>query len=304
MKALIALLAGLIAAPLAAQPVDPAPVDWAVVRAEPAIWRIRDKDTTIYLLGTLHALPPGLAWQDARIARLVEMADALLLESTDSGGGLRALFAGLPESVIEHGLPTLAERTPESHRAALGALMASLDPRRAAALDQVPTWIAATRILVLREAAAGARRGPGVEAWLTAQFRAAGKPVSGIEDPVDLIAGINALPQSEQQAMLVAALDRPDRTIAELDAPVLAWARGDTGPGSPLALDFDAGFGSAALREPMLARRNRAWAASLETALERQPGTILFAAGASHFVGDDSVLAALAARGISAKRVK
>ena len=39
------------------------------VMAAPALWRFGDEDTTIYLFGTIHALPPGYNWRDARLRK-------------------------------------------------------------------------------------------------------------------------------------------------------------------------------------------------------------------------------------------
>jgi hypothetical protein len=42
----------------------PAPVPVATVDADPALWVVKDADTTIYLFGTIHVLKPGLSWFD------------------------------------------------------------------------------------------------------------------------------------------------------------------------------------------------------------------------------------------------
>ena len=65
-RALAALLALLIATPAA---------------AAPALWKFGDADTTIYLFGTIHALPPGYQWQDARISQAMAAADTLVIET-------------------------------------------------------------------------------------------------------------------------------------------------------------------------------------------------------------------------------
>ena len=50
---------GLLASPVLAK--EPA----AKVRdADPALWVVKDHDTTIYLFGTFHALTPDLGWFD------------------------------------------------------------------------------------------------------------------------------------------------------------------------------------------------------------------------------------------------
>jgi uncharacterized protein YbaP (TraB family) len=54
---------------------------------------------------------------------------------------------------------------------------------------------------------------------------------------------------------------------------------------------------------PLLTDRNRAWAAALAARLKMR-GTILFAAGAGHFIGAGSVIEQLEARGVRVSRVQ
>src|SRR5687768_7645184 len=35
--------------------------------ADPALWVVKDKDTTIYLFGTIHVLKPGMTWFDEAV---------------------------------------------------------------------------------------------------------------------------------------------------------------------------------------------------------------------------------------------
>src|SRR5690554_153702 len=46
----------------------------------PALWQVADEDTTIYLFGTVHALPEGKQWFDGRIDRAFSSADELVTE--------------------------------------------------------------------------------------------------------------------------------------------------------------------------------------------------------------------------------
>lgn len=46
----------------------------------PALWRVADEDTTIFLFGTIHALPKNKNWFDERIARAFGSADELVTE--------------------------------------------------------------------------------------------------------------------------------------------------------------------------------------------------------------------------------
>src|SRR5688572_14986000 len=52
-------------------------------RAEPAMWVVRDDDTTIYLVGTIHLLKPGMAWEGERLGQVLSGCDDLTLEIAD-----------------------------------------------------------------------------------------------------------------------------------------------------------------------------------------------------------------------------
>lgn len=272
-------------------------------RPNPAIWKIADQDTTIYLFGTVHVLPPGFEWRTAALERIVARADTLLIESIDDGAGVDRLIDGRARARSSHRLAPLAGRVSRDHRDLLARFLATLPPPAAALLDTLPTWIASIAISFVREVRAGEQPGPGADDWIEAQFRAARKPVIPIENGSAVLARVNAIPEADQRRMLDAALDAPDRTRAELRAPVHAWAKGDVGPDSLLTIDLTAMSGSSALTGPLLDDRNRAWTDALIRRLER-PGTMLFAAGAGHFIGNGSVIELLGRRGIEVSRVQ
>jgi uncharacterized protein YbaP (TraB family) len=90
----LALVAALALAPLAAhaQVVDDPEanlVEALVVNAKlpgPAWWRVSDGDTTIYVLGTLAALPKGLAWDTSVLDRRLDGAFALIMPPVGRAG--------------------------------------------------------------------------------------------------------------------------------------------------------------------------------------------------------------------------
>jgi uncharacterized protein YbaP (TraB family) len=267
-------------------------------RPRPAIWKIGDRDTAIYLFGTIHILPPGFQWRSTALDRVVASAGALIVESVDDKSSVESLMsAPIPT------LPPLTARVSPDHRVALRRFTDTLAPQATAALDGMPTWIAAVAVGYVRDFRAGEIPGPGADDWLEAQFREARKPVVPIEDGEKVFATVSAIPESEQRRMLDLALDAPQRSRAELRAPMHAWAKGEVGPRSALTVDMVGSSGTEALSAPLLADRNRAWADSLMRRLHT-PGTALFAAGVGHFVGPNSVLDLLRQRGIKVKRVE
>ena len=115
--------------------------------------------------------------------------------------------------------------------------------------------------------------------------------------------GPTAVINASAYGVIKAALDAPEVRVDDLRAPLHAWAKGEIGPGSPLTVDLPGASGTSALTAPLLTERNRAWADALAARL-KQPGTILFAAGAGHFIGPNSLLDLLRAKGIKVTRVE
>ena len=65
------------------------------IEARPAMWRVSDGDTTIYLLGSIHLLPAGINWRTPLIERAIATSDTLVLESSpDESIDFRALAEG------------------------------------------------------------------------------------------------------------------------------------------------------------------------------------------------------------------
>ncbi|MDO7842548.1 TraB/GumN family protein [Sphingomonas immobilis] len=257
----------------------------------PAIWRIGDKDTTIWLFGTVHVLPPGFVWRDARIDSVAKRARALIVESIDSS----APASFRPEK--EAKLPPLVERASADHRDALRAQQAKMPAPAVALMDRMPTWMAAIAIGFTREVHAGQASAAGADDDLETRFRKAGKPVTAIEDGAAVMKALNATPEAQQREMLDQAIDAETQSDDARFAAVHAWAKGDLA-----ALATELGRTADPLSKPLMHDRNRAWAAALATRL-RRPGRVLFAAGAAHFVGPGSVIALLQKRGIRVVRL-
>ena len=260
-------------------------------RPHPAIWRIGDRDTTIWLFGTVHVLPPGFKWRDARIDGVAARARTLIVESIDSS----APASFRPGKAAK--LPPLIERASPDHRDALKLQQTKMPEGAVKLMDQMPTWMAAIAIGFTREVHAGQASGGGADDALEQQFRAARKPVTAIEDGAAVMKALDAVPEAQQSKMLDQAIDAETQSDDRRFAAVHAWAKGDLP-----ALTAELGKTGDPLAKPLMHDRNRAWADALARRL-RRPGTVLFAAGAAHFIGPDSVIALLRKRGIRAVRL-
>lgn len=267
---------------------------------KPAIWKLADSDTTIFLFGTTHALPKGFRWQTPTFKNIVKLADELVLESLNTPDGDKASSQTITDISNPHEKrPPLAGRIASDMRPALNAAIAQT-PFPSAFFDMMPTWMATFTLVIADMGADGQVKGFGVEAALEKAFRSAHKPIGAVEDGNAILQQLNRLSEGEQVQMLEEALsDIVDETVDQ-NASNHAWAQGDVDMIAKEFTEADMGVG---LYDILLRRRNQAWTLWLERRLER-PGVVLFAVGAGHLSGADSVQMMLYAKGLKVMRIQ
>lgn len=265
------------------------------ITARPALWRVADADTTIWLIGTIHALPTNVAWQTPAVLRAIDSADTLILEvppTADDNAHARFLAVARAPA-----LPPLLARVAPGDRALLTRAIAATH-QTAADLDGYKTWGAALVIGAGAGHAADASAANGVEPVLTARF--AHKAIGALETHDGQFRLFDRLPEASQRRLLLdAARDALDpergyrRTLA-------AWANGDA---PALAASLDSLRRDPVAADALIVQRNRRWAGAIARRMAR-PGRALVAVGAGHLVGAESVVALLRARGFTVERVE
>jgi uncharacterized protein len=260
----------------------------------PALWRIGDADTTVYLFGTIHLLPEGTRWRSAAFEQALAQADTLVIEVA---GGDSVDMAKIRQRLASSpGLPPLAERVPPNKREVLAKLIADTG-LPTSSFDRMETWAAALNLAGFSLGRMGFRTTLGVEQ----QLAQAGKPIVALETLEQQLGFFDSLSEEAQRALLVGVLAEDRATRMAFQRMLNAWLKGDT---DEIARTFnsEANF-SPELRDALMRRRNRVWAEWIAKRLD-QPGTILVAVGAGHLAGPDSVQKMLKAKGIKAKRVR
>ncbi|MBH5322658.1 TraB/GumN family protein [Aurantiacibacter sediminis] len=282
---------------------------------DPAIWAIRDEDTTIYMLGTIHALPRGFRWRSPLINQIIEESDVLVLEDSEYAPNPDALNVDVKiTGRTDRRRPTSAQLTPEARphwRDLIGRTVLPFE-----VMDSMPVMLA---LLTLGSTGDTDERGVsytefGVEPALEREFLSRQRPIETIEDSGEVMYSLLRLDNAEVMADLSRMLvewsgketgyfysaDWEERVGDEYWAAEHAWARGE------VAEEFSIGIGNGLIGQSidamLLDRRNTEWAQWLQERLE-EPGTTLVAVGAGHFEGDVSVLVKLAERGIDYERV-
>ena len=282
----------------ATQPVAPAAVPQAP-GAGPALWVIRDADSTLYLFGTVHVLRPTTAWGSARVDAAFDSASEVYLEISNPDDQ-----AAVVPLIQQYGLSLdrpLSSRLTAAELAGLDAAARSMNTT-AAQFEPMKPWLVALTLSVAPLVKAGYDPQSGVELILRARAVAAGKPVKGLETIDEQIRILAGLSDDTQVAFLRSTLDAFDNATVELDGLVAAWAAGDVVKIKELGID-DLRDESEEVYDALLVNRNTNWAGQIQGLLAGS-GTTFIAVGAAHLAGDDSVQAILAKRGVEVERVE
>lgn len=284
-------LAGL-ALPAAAPAAD-------ALEPKPAMWKLADADTTIYLFGTIHMLPKYYAWRTPAFDKAVAESDELVLETIVDASAMQSAKA-VNTLGVSAGLPPLVERVPEDKRAALVSRLKSVGlPENA--LDRFESWAAAMMLLGGAFKDMGLEGSAGVERTLTTSLAQGGKKISGLETIDQQFGFLDGLSDEAQQMFLIGVLEDPADARANFRDMLRDWTVGDV---DGIARSFDQETAmSPELRAALMSRRNAAWADWLAKRMD-QPGTVMVAVGAGHLAGSDSVQKMLADKGLKVTRVQ
>jgi len=263
----------------------------APAAAEPAVWTIRDADSTIVLFGSVHLLPAGLDWRPATLDAALAEADDLWFETLtdDAASGLAARRLG----VLPAGESLLSRLTPQGRaRLQRQGERLGLSP---AAVDHLRPWLADLTLSVAALLQDGAFADAGVERTLETAAPAATRRY--FETPAEQIEFLAGAPEVDQLASLEETLRQLEEDPELFSRLVRAWLAGDQAAIEALGVAPIRTL-SPVLYERLLAGRNRRWAEIILARLAGS-GTTVMVVGAGHLTGPDGVPALLRARGVA-----
>lgn len=254
----------------------------------PALWTMRDDDTTVYLLGTVHLLRPELVWQTPEIDAAIAGADTIVFEAdTSSPEAQRDLMKFYTTQGFFTDGNQLTHFLSDTETAELEAALEQVGLPIEALLPHRP-WMAAVNISVKQMLDEGFDPDAGVEQVIERAARARGADFVYLETVEEQLGGLAGLGYCEQVDFLMATVDGIGEGAGALDLLIDEWADGDVN-GLGLMMANPEMLGSQSIYDVMMTDRNTRWVPQI-TALLDQPGTILVAVGAGHFAGEDSVI--------------
>ena len=261
----------------------------------PALWRLADEDTTVWLFGTVHVLPPDLEWMRGAIIDAFGEADTLYLEVPTDEEAQAGIAELMPMIGVNPAGVTLSSMIGTEDQARLTRVSASLGVPQAN-LEGLRPWLASVLLSVQAIVSQGQDPESGVERVLEAEAERTGMDVRYFETPEQQLRIFADLAPSEELAFLTETLrqieEEPD-LIGGMDD---AWVAGDLA-----ALDEAVNDGlrdtSEDAYEALIVHRNRAWAEEINALMVAEAGVFFIGVGAGHLVGEDSIQSLLEAEG-------
>ena len=290
----VVLAAGLTTALLAAPPAaaqQSAP--------KPAMWRMSDADSTVWIFGSVHLLDPELKWRRPELAEAMAEAEIVYFEAPiDFVAQARASFL-----VAELGMNPNGEMLSEMLSPETAAMLAEIAEElgvSAEYLEPMRPWLVVTTLSGLMAQKTGATTSAGVDVNLGLEAAQAGKELRYFETVEQQLRFFADMPLAVQVEILESTLIEYRQDPDMLDDIVAAWVSGDL-----VAMDalLREGLDTAPqeLYDVLFLNRNRAWAEELD-AFMAGSGDALVVVGAGHMSGVDSLIGLLEARGFAVER--
>ena len=283
------------AAKPAAKPAPPARVE-SVKSGQPALWKIVNGKSTVYLLGSIHVLPANFSWHTEAIDRAMDAADVFVFE-TDLDYGTAEFhyymdnYGYLPRGQTLHKL--LSPAAQEQYFAMIRDMHFDLNK-----IDYLRPGVA---VLLLENAflptQAAVPLGPGVDAWVVNYAKQRGKNLRYLEGLQSQFEALTALGGGTGAGVLEKKLTGREKNNTEYQQLLAAWAKADLAKLASLD-DMEPKD-----RVLMLDNRNAAWLPKIEAMLNDSK-TYFITVGAAHLAGPKSVIDLLCTRHWKVERVR
>jgi uncharacterized protein YbaP (TraB family) len=243
----------------------------APANADPAIFVVRDADTTVYIFGTFHVLDGQSQWLNDQVKDAFEKSNELVLE-------------------------TLIPETPGP--------IALRAPFRVPSVTASASFLATTRMAINAGKTQGMQVGNGADMVLRHEAELEGKPVEGLETLESQLDMFTRMPTTAAAPspragtpVQASSMEGLSKAMAEMQS---AWKRGDQTVFVRMLEQLRAA--SPDTYRMLFTERNARWADWIAGRMQT-PGTVFVAVGAGHLAGRDSLLVRLAEMGITSTRV-
>lgn len=267
--------------------------------ADPAMWRVSDADSEIYLFGSVHVLKPTTEWRTGTLDDALTRADEIYFELPMTAEAQAASQSLIPQfGLNQPGQPLRGMlSTKENEQLVRVAGQYGLP---AAQLDPLQPWLVSVTLSMMALQGQGYNPMSGVELTLAGEIDDSRERF--FETYADQFGFFAGLSRDIQVDFLTVTMEQIEENPTALDELVDAWAAGDV---STLDQIFHDGMRETdqEVYDVLILNRNVNWANQIETLMSGS-GSAVIVVGAGHLVGENGVPNMLTERGYSVERVQ
>lgn len=270
--------------------------------ADPAMWVVKDEDTTIYLFGTFHLLDGKTDWFNDEVKQAFDRSNELVLEVLMPENE-QEIAAAMQPLIMKYALDPEGRKVSadlsEAENKILNDAFATMGVPPGG-FDMFEPWFVAMSLTGVTAKKLNMSGDQGAETVLRRAAKGRDIAFGAVETLEGQIKIFDTMPREMQVTQLKEALENMAEAETMMTRMLDVWNKGDT---AGLEAVMNEGLReNPALRKALLEDRNRAWVEWIDQRLDK-PGTVFMAVGAGHLVGPDSVQAFLKQRGIDSARV-
>ena len=249
--------------------------------ASPSLWHIKGEQGEVYLLGSVHVLPPSLDWRTQAISQALARSDVLVFEVPQDPAAIAELDALIrAKGFLPEDQSLRAQLHPAARPDYDAAVKASgLAP---AMVDRERPWLAGLQLMFAQIAKLKFSVGSGVDVVLMAEADKNRKQMRYLETIAEQFALLAPEDRKLEVQEFESGLKDLRDVAAGIEPMVKAWSVGDqAGLDKLINGDLDE-FPDA--RKTLLDDRNRRWVPKIEAML-KEKRVFFVTVGAGHLTG-------------------
>jgi uncharacterized protein YbaP (TraB family) len=265
----------------------------------PAIWKVSDADSTLYLFGSLHLLPDDVTWLRDDLRDVMRGVGTVFFEvDTSEEASSDATLISAELGLRQDG--RLLADSLDNYQLKLLEAVSHNGQIPLASLDAMKPWLASEYLTSIAAEQAGLSWNLSADEALKSMARRQQKNILYLETSEDQIRAVADLPEVVQLDILTETMEEFDDIGAQLKRLAAGWAVGQKDFLKQQMIDplrQDAGE----MYRSLLVDRNRKWSKILLPHLEGS-GESLIVVGTAHLLGEESLLTFLEEAGYEVER--
>ncbi len=256
--------------------------------ANPAIWKLSDEDSEIWLFGTVHALDKNLRWRTDKINHAFDAATSFYMEAPVNEATPEIMTPLMQKYGLNHsGKPFYEDLSPEGRAYFMRALKSLGMPESAAGnFAPMRPWLVAVTLIFAQMQTQGIDPESGADKALWTAAKADGKKLEYLETLDQQFSIFGNLSPQEDIEFFEASVQQMVEDTDMIDQLFSFWKNGEI---EDLAELMNASFGDdEKMKAALLTDRNLNWAYQIHKMMKGS-GKTFIAVGAGHLGGEKSV---------------